>query len=96
MVRVVGLSKRYGRILALDKLDLAIPAGSVFGLLGPNGSGKSTFIKLPLGFIFPDSGEIDLGGLSPAGIGYLPERPFFPMRSPLDENLLAAGRLGGL
>jgi ABC-type multidrug transport system ATPase subunit len=96
MLRVAGLSKRYGRTLALDRLDLDIPDGSVFGLLGPNGSGKSTFIKLLLGFIFPDAGEIDLGGLPPARIGYLPERPFFPMRSPLDEYLLTAGQLGGL
>jgi ABC-2 type transport system ATP-binding protein len=96
VVRVAGLSKRYGRTVALDNLDLAIPAGSVSGLLGPNGSGKSTFIKLLLGFVFPDAGVIDLEGLTPSRIGYLPERSFFAMRSSPDEYLLTAGRLGGL
>jgi ABC-2 type transport system ATP-binding protein len=96
MLRVAGLTKRYGRTVALQSLDLAVPDGAVFGLLGPNGSGKSTFLKLLLRFIYPDAGTMDLGGLAPRAIGYVPERPFFPMRSPLDEYLRTAGGLSGL
>ena len=106
LVSVSGLTKRYGRTLALDDLTLPVPQGAVFGLLGPNGSGKSTLIKLLLGFIFPDAGRIEWGRtpvgqatpapLSPVRIGYLPERPFFPPRSTLEEYLLTAGRLSGM
>lgn len=96
MIRVAGLTKRYGSTLALDELTLAVPDGAVLGLLGPNGSGKSTFMKLLMGFIFPDAGEVDLGSLAPHQIGYLPERMFFPMGSHIEEYLLTIGELGGL
>ncbi|MEU6072744.1 ABC transporter ATP-binding protein [Micromonospora sp. NPDC047074] len=56
-VRTEGLTKRYGRLLALDALDLAVPAGSVFGFLGPNGAGKSTTIRLLLGMARPTAGH---------------------------------------
>ena len=48
-VRATGLTKRYGAVLALDRLDLDIPAGSIFGLLGPNGAGKTTTIRILTG-----------------------------------------------
>lgn len=56
-VRAEGLTKRYGRLLALDALDLAVPTGSVFGFLGPNGAGKSTTIRLLLGMARPTAGH---------------------------------------
>ncbi|RKR86472.1 ABC-2 type transport system ATP-binding protein [Micromonospora pisi] len=56
-IRTEGLSKRYGRILALDALNLTVPAGSVFGFLGPNGAGKSTTIRLLLGMARPTAGS---------------------------------------
>jgi ABC-2 type transport system ATP-binding protein len=90
------LTKRYGGILALDRLALEIPEGAVFGLLGPNGSGKSTLVRLLMGFIFPDAGRLDRGGLAPWRIGYLPERPYFPPRSPVGEYLRTVGSLSGL
>lgn len=55
----------YGRTLALDGLDLALPAGQVLALLGPNGAGKSTAISLLLGLQRPDAGTADLFGLPP-------------------------------
>ncbi|SCF28618.1 ABC-2 type transport system ATP-binding protein [Micromonospora matsumotoense] len=61
-VRTVGLIKRYGRLLALDALDLAVPAGSVFGFLGPNGAGKSTTIRLLLGMARPTAGYARIFG----------------------------------
>jgi ABC-2 type transport system ATP-binding protein len=56
-VRTNNLSKSYGRLRALDRLDLEIHAGEVFGFLGPNGAGKSTTIRLLLGLARPTSGR---------------------------------------
>ncbi|MBO4206074.1 ABC transporter ATP-binding protein [Micromonospora echinofusca] len=56
-IRTEGLTKRYGQLLALDTLDIAVPTGSVFGFLGPNGAGKSTTIRLLLGMARPSSGH---------------------------------------
>jgi ABC-2 type transport system ATP-binding protein len=94
MIQVTNLSKRYDSTLALDQLTLKIPQGSVFGLLGPNGSGKSTFIKLLMGFIFPNGGEIAFE--APEQIGYLPERISFPDGTRLFEYLMILGELSGL
>jgi ABC-2 type transport system ATP-binding protein len=96
MIRVSNLAKCYGATLALDGLTLTVPEGAVFGLLGPNASGKSTLIKLLMGFIFPDRGEIDLGKLSPRQIGYVPERLQLPTRALVAEYLALMGKLSGL
>ncbi|MEV4720592.1 ABC transporter ATP-binding protein [Micromonospora noduli] len=56
-LRTENLSKRYGRLLALDDLTLDVAAGEVFGFLGPNGAGKSTTIRLLLGLARPTSGQ---------------------------------------
>jgi ABC-type multidrug transport system ATPase subunit len=52
----VGLTKRFGKQLAVDGVDLDVPAGSVYGFLGPNGSGKTTTIRILLGLVFPTAG----------------------------------------
>lgn len=96
MIAATHLTKRYGDTVALDDLSLAIPTGSVFGLLGPNGSGKTTFIKLLMGFIFPDGGHLDRGDLAPHRIGYLAERPSLAPRSRMGEYLRTVGQLSGL
>src|SRR3954466_2132914 len=57
-----GLVKRYGEIVAVDHVDLAVPAGAVYGLLGPNGAGKTTFMRMLFGLIRPDEGSIELFG----------------------------------
>lgn len=57
------LTKRFSAVTALDRLDLEIPAGEVFGFLGPNGAGKSTTIRLLLGLLRPTSGTAQLFGL---------------------------------
>lgn len=56
-LRTVDLSKRYGRVTALDRLDLEVPVGEVLGLLGPNGAGKSTAVRLLLGLVRPTAGR---------------------------------------
>ena len=78
-LRTDHLTKRYGRLLALDDLSLDVPAGEVFGFLGPNGAGKSTTIRLLLGLAKPASGRawvfgIDAGDVARAhrSVAYVP------------------------
>lgn len=82
-VKLMGASKRYSDVIAVDYLDLDIEKGEIFGLLGPNGSGKSTTIKMMLGLVKPDSGSVNVLGINieddPVAvkrkIGYVPESP---------------------
>jgi ABC-2 type transport system ATP-binding protein len=62
-IRTSGLSKRFGRVVALDGLDLEVPAGIVFGLLGPNGAGKTTTIRLLTGLARPTAGTARVAGI---------------------------------
>jgi len=62
VVSTNGLSKSYGKVMALKSLDLAIPKHSIFGFLGPNGAGKTTTIKLLLGLIRPTGGSATVFG----------------------------------
>jgi ABC-2 type transport system ATP-binding protein len=57
-----GLVKRYGRVTAVDGVDLEVPAGVRFGLLGPNGSGKTTLVRMLLALVHATSGEIEVLG----------------------------------
>ena len=56
VIETHGLCKRYGAQMSVDHLDLAVPAGSVYGFIGPNGAGKSTTMKMLLGLIHPTAG----------------------------------------
>jgi ABC-2 type transport system ATP-binding protein len=79
-VRVSGLAKRYGRVLALDRVDLEIARGEAFGLVGANGAGKTTLIRCLLDLAAADAGSVELFGVAaraPASrrrLSYLPER----------------------
>lgn len=57
-----GLTKAFGRQVVVDHIDLEVPSGAVYGFLGPNGSGKTTTIRMLLGLLRPDRGEIALFG----------------------------------
>ncbi len=61
-ISVRGLRKSYGDVVALDGVDLTVPAGSFFGLLGPNGAGKTTFIETLVGLVRADGGEATVFG----------------------------------
>ena len=61
-IRVLGLRKNYGPVVALDGVDLTIARGEFFTLLGPSGSGKTTLLRLIAGFERPDAGVVELGG----------------------------------
>lgn len=78
------LTKRYGKVTALDQINLKIESGHIIGLLGPNGSGKTTLIKIINGLLTPTSGEITVKG-GPVGveskkiISYLPDHTYLNM-----------------
>ena len=94
VIETHGLTKRYGEVVAVENLTLAVPRGSVFGLLGPNGAGKTTIIGTLLGLIRADAGRIRLFGEDIAGstdaavrrIGAIMETPaFYPYLSGRDN-----------
>ena len=62
VIQTDGLTKRYGRVLAVDELSLEVPRGRIFGLLGPNGSGKTTLMSMLLGLVRPSAGSFTLFG----------------------------------
>jgi ABC-2 type transport system ATP-binding protein len=104
IVRTIGLTKRYGSVVALDGLDLEVPDGVVFGLLGPNGAGKTTTIRLLTGLARPTAGRAEVAGIE-AGpdspdlqrrIGYLDQDPRFYGWMLGRELLELVGRLHGL
>jgi len=100
-VSTAGLTKRFGDRTVVDRVDLAIPTGSVCGFVGPNGAGKTTTIRMLLGLIRPTAGSGSILGGSlthPASylhkVGALIESPaFYPTLSGRD-NLKALARLG--
>ncbi len=84
MIRLNQLTKRYGRFTAVDKIDLHVPAGELFGFLGPNGAGKTTTFRMIAGILRPTSGTVEVGGIdinrrpleAKARLGFIPDRPF--------------------
>ena len=65
-IHLAGLTKRYGALTAVDRLDLDVPAGQILALLGPNGAGKSTTTEMVLGLTRPDAGTARVFGATPA------------------------------
>jgi ABC-2 type transport system ATP-binding protein len=104
VIEAKGLRKDYGRVAAVDGLDLAIMGGEVFGLLGPNGSGKTTTILMMLGLTEPSGGSIRVLGYDPfrqplavkRQVGYLPDSVGFYDNLSAYENLAYTARLAGL
>lgn len=95
LLETLGLRKTFGSIVALDGVSLAIAEGSIVGLLGPNGAGKTTLMKIVVGLVRPDSGEVRVGR-GRVEIGALIERPgFYPYLS-ARRNLEALGLTAGI
>ncbi len=100
MLSITALSKQFGQHQILTKLHLEIAEGEVFGLLGPNGAGKTTLIRIIMGLIKPDGGDVLLFGKYRPGsiearrlIGYMPQQhSVYPGLSVL-ENVLFFGRM---
>lgn len=102
VVHTGALTKRYGDILAVDRLDLDIRRGEVYGFLGPNGAGKTTTLRMLLGLIKPTSGEVRVLGAAPgsahslAQVGAMVETPaFYPFLSG-EDNLRVLARYSGV
>ena len=104
VIETHGLTKRYGRVVAVEDLNLEVREGEVFGLLGPNGSGKTTTILMLLGLTEPTRGEARVLGLDPmreplkvkTQVGYLPDQVGFYGELTAWENLRYTTRLLGL
>ena len=83
ILECIGLSKRFGKVQALEEINLKVEPGRVIGLLGPNGSGKTTLIKLANGLLTPSQGEILIDGMAPgreskAIVSYLSDKEYLP------------------
>ena len=101
VVRLSGVTKRFGGHTAVDRLDLEIPRGSVYGLLGPNGSGKTTAIRMMMGILRPDEGRVELLGGEPEEearrrVGYLPEERGVYRRMKATELLVFLAEIRGV
>ncbi len=81
ILKCEGLTKKYGALTALDRVDLTVEGGKIVGLLGPNGSGKTTLIKLINGLLVPTEGSVLINGMKPGvetkkSVAYLPDNNF--------------------
>lgn len=104
MVAVEGLSKRYGRTLALDSVDLTVRAGEMFALLGPNGAGKTTLVHILCTILRPDNGSAKIDGvdverkpmLARSSLGVVFQESTLDDRLTVFENLEFHGMLYGV
>ncbi len=101
VIRIEGLTKRYGTQVAVDNLSLDVAEGEIFGFLGPNGAGKTTTMLMLLGLTEPTAGTVRVCGYDPAReplkvkeiIGYLPESVGFYEDMDARQNLRYIARL---
>ena len=104
VIRTEGLTKRFGKLLAVDRLDIEVREGEVFGFLGPNGAGKTTTLRLLCALIAPTSGTAEVAGMRVgrddarirASVGILTEHPGMYERLSAQENLAFFAALYGL
>jgi ABC-2 type transport system ATP-binding protein len=103
-IETVGLTKRYGALTAVNKLNLQVKRNTIHGFLGPNGAGKTTTIKVLVGLLRADEGTVKILGQEVHGdmpnvrlrIGYMPELPKFPKHLKGWELLDIYGRMYGM
>jgi ABC-2 type transport system ATP-binding protein len=104
VLQVRSLSKRYGGLLAVDKVSFEVRPGEIVGYLGPNGSGKSTTVNMIVGLLEPSGGTITLEGRTPGDdpiaykrrVGYVPEEAHLYTQLTAGEYLTLVGRLRDL
>ena len=98
-IEVNGVDKSYGPVVALKGLNFQLASGEKCALLGPNGAGKSTTLKLLVGLLKPDRGQVKVGGIDPSStdarriLGYLPEDASPYRTLSVKENLEYVGAL---
>lgn len=101
MLQARDLTKRYGALLAVDRVNFAVNRGEILGYLGPNGSGKSTIVKILMGLLEPSQGVVELDGRNALAnlqeyktlLGYVPEEPHLYTYLTGPEYLQLIGRL---
>src|SRR3989337_3618101 len=84
MIKLINLTKTYGKLIAVDGINLDVARGEIFGFLGPNGAGKTTTIKMMAGLLQPTSGSATINGFdvqkeplqAKSITGFIPDRPF--------------------
>jgi len=84
MIELRNLTKRFGDIVAVNRLNLSVPEGEIFGFIGPNGAGKTTTLRMMGGVILPTEGSVIIDGINMTDdpenvkkrIGFIPDRPF--------------------
>ena len=105
IVQTRGLCKQYGKVLRVNRLDLQVPEGAIYGFLGPNGAGKSTTLKMILGLVRPTAGSISVFGKEVNGhnrldmlkqVGSLIESPSYYGHLTGEENLKVVQTLRGV
>ncbi len=104
MINVEGLTKRYGRTVAVDNISFEVGKGQIVGFLGPNGAGKTTTMRVLTCFLPPTEGKASVAGYDvleapldvKRHIGYLPESPPLYPEMEVDEYLHFAGRIKGV
>jgi ABC-2 type transport system ATP-binding protein len=103
MIKLIGLTKLYRGLRAVDNLHLEVKPGTLFGFLGPNGAGKTTTIRMMAGVLKPTSGQIIINGMDlakePSEVkrctGFIPDRPFLYEKLTGTEFLRFIGGLYG-
>ncbi|MBN2560652.1 MAG: ATP-binding cassette domain-containing protein [Phycisphaerae bacterium] len=102
-VEMEGVTKTFGRTVAVDDLLLAVPAGTVYGFIGPNGSGKTTTLRMIMRILHPDSGrirvlgeDVTVRGAASDRIGYLPEERGLYRKMLVNELLRFYAELKGM
>lgn len=99
-LELTNITKRFGRVAAVDNISLQVRAGDVFGFMGSNGAGKTTTIRMILDILQPDSGEIcwkgrDVRQVDRSCFGYLPEERGLYPKMPVMDQLLYLTQLHG-
>lgn len=100
-LRVEGVTKRFGKVLAVDNVSFSASPGRILGLLGPNGAGKTTIIRMIAYITVPDTGKVlfgekEVGPWSQQRMGYLPEERGLYRKMKVGEQLVYFGELKGL
>jgi ABC-2 type transport system ATP-binding protein len=100
-IDVRGVTKTFGSLTAVERLDLTIPSGGIYGFIGPNGAGKTTTIRMIMSILLPDSGELRVLGHASAleakdRIGYLPEERGLYKKMKVAAYLTLIARLKGV
>ena len=99
-IKVSSLTRGYGKVKVLEGLDMEVQSGSIYGLLGPSGCGKTTLLNVILGFLTPESGEINVldeeAKVPGSDVGFAPQELALYLDLTIHETLLFHGRLHGM